>query len=200
MTKTEIEMVSRYSAAELAGALVLGKWARKTRDPFLRAALTHHTAEESRHAFMWSDFLVKHGHEVVETHDQDEFFALLASAKDEIELLTAVHVYELRLPFHFGIHARMKSADPELKELIEKIAQDEKHHLSWINKYLSSLQQKGDKRVAEYISIAGELEKKVYKQYTHNMKTSGDTYFEELASDIESNLPSYTYEWKKFVV
>lgn len=46
LTKTEIFLLNRYEASELAGGLILGKFARKTDDPYLRLKLAWHCSEE----------------------------------------------------------------------------------------------------------------------------------------------------------
>lgn len=197
MIQTEINMVSRYAAAELSGALILGAFARSTKNPYLRVQLTQHCHEETKHAWMWTKFLSEHKITVEDSHGRDPFFEYLHSLKDDVALLAAVHVYELRIPFHFPLHRKVSSIDPELRDLIEKIEADEKYHLAWIDQYLTKLQAEGDESVAVAISTAGELEDKVYKGYMEKMK-HGDAYTQELAKLIEDNLSEYPYEWKKF--
>lgn len=198
MIQPEVDIVSRYSAAELAGALLLGKFARRTEDPFLRGKLTQHCNEETRHSWLWAKFLLDKGFEIKGFHERDDYFTLMHEAPDEVSLLVAVHVYEMRVPFHFAIHAGIPSVDKELKTLIEQIADDEKYHLSWVHKYLTSLQDAGDTRVREAIKIAGELEDKVYRSYIAKMK-EGDAYTKEIALSAEKQLDLYPYAWKSFL-
>src|SRR5205823_8239870 len=56
--------------------------------------------------------------------------------EDEVMFLAAVHIYELRVPFHLGAHMELPQINPELKEVMGKIRDDEKFHLSWVRKYL----------------------------------------------------------------
>ncbi len=198
MTKTEITIVSRYAAAELSGALFLGKFARLTQDPYLRVQLTQHCSEEARHSWMWVKFLSDRQLPLEQIHERDEYFEYLHSLKDEISMLAAVHVYEMRIPFHFSLHMQVSTVDPELKTLIEKIVADEKFHLAWIHNYLEKLQSEGNKEVSEAVKKAGELEDIVYRNYLEKMK-QGDPYEQELATLAEQHLSSYPYEWKQFV-
>ena len=198
MHKSEIEIISRFAATELAGALLIGKWARLIDDHFLRTSLTYHCYDEARHSWLWTEFLNNKGVETQQEHGKNEYFEYLASLKDPVYFLAAMHVYELRVPFHLDLHASHPDIDPELKSLMLEISKDEKHHLGWINNYLKTLQKEKPELVANAIREAGELEARTYIGFMEGMKGLDD-YYTKLVQIIEQNLPRYPSAWKEFL-
>jgi len=198
MHKSEQSLVNRYSATELAGALQLGRWARKVDDHHLRAQLTYHCYDEARHSKLWMEFLDTRGYETSQVHDRNDYFAHLARQDDVIYFLAGVHVYEHRVPFHFEQHLKHPNIDPNLATLMEDIKSDEKYHLGWVQEYFESLS--GEKRTAmeQAIQEMGKLEQDTYEAYTKSLY-EGDEYLRKLGEIIDENLEQYTYPWTKYV-
>lgn len=196
----EIHLVNGYAASELSGALLLGKFARRASDFLLRSRLTFHSYDEARHAWLWTEFLEKKGARPQSLHGKTDFFEYLYQLNDIVEFLAAVHVYELRVPFHFSLHLRVSSIDSDLKILMQKISNDEKYHLDWVRNYLSGVASHENGKVSRAIVRAGEIEDTIYRGYAQGLKTKeDDEYMQELGSIIINNLESYEYEWRKFV-
>src|SRR5258708_27184911 len=61
ITENELWLLSYYRESELAGALLMGRLARETEDDDLRVRLTEHCAEEARHAWAWTETILKVG-------------------------------------------------------------------------------------------------------------------------------------------
>jgi len=199
MKQAEIILASRYSAAELSGALLLGKYARATKEEYLRKQLTWQCSEEAHHALMWTKVLRDKNLPLLEIHEKNEYFSFALELKNEIEFLVWAHIYELRADFHLKIHFSIQSIDPDFKKMMEQIMADEDKHLDWISTYLEKLQKAGNTEIANYIQKWGDIENKTYMEFTKKLLSSDDEYFQELGKAIEENIPSYEFKWKRFL-
>ncbi len=193
-------LISRYAASELAGALLLGKAARKTKDPYLRSKYTWHCAEEARHAWLWMELLGETGVPAKEVHDEtgDQYFRAIEKAEDDLAFLAFVHVYELRVPFHFGMHLKKSNLSEPLRKLLHQLQLEEGSHLSWVADYLEEEQKKGNTKVAEYIQMFGEIEERTYRTDMKRLQIAGGD-LKELGDIIEQHLDQYNQPWKRFL-
>ncbi len=193
-------LISRYAASELAGALLLGKAARKTKSAYLRSKYTWHCAEEARHAWLWMELLGDTGIAPREVHDDsgDQYFRFVDQAENDIAFLAFVHVYELRVPFHFGMHLKKSNISEPLRKLLHQLQMEEGAHLSWIADYLEAEQKKGNADVAKFVALFGEIEERTYRADMKRLQMAGGD-FKELGDIIEQNLSSYDHPWKRFL-
>jgi len=200
MSPGEQFLISRYAASELAGALLLGKAARKTKDPYLRSKYTWHCAEEARHAWLWMELLGETGTPAQEVHDEtgDQYFRAVEKAQDDLDFLAFVHVYEMRVPFHFGMHLKKSNLSEPLRKLLHQLQLEEGSHLSWVADYLEEEQKKGNPRVAEALQMFGDLEDKTYRMDIKRLQMAGGD-LKKLGDIIEQNLHFYTHPWKRFL-
>ncbi len=199
MTESEIILISRYSAAELAGSILLGKYARSTKKNYLRSQLTWQCYEEAEHAWKWAKILHDQSLPLLEIHDKNEYFSYASELKNEIEFLVFAHIYELRADFHLKTHITLPSLDPSFKKTMQRIIEDEDQHLDWIAIYLKKIQKEGNKEVVAYIKKWGKFENKTYIDYISQLASSDDKYFRQLGELIEKNLSNYEFSWKKFL-
>lgn len=200
MTPGEQFLVSRYAASELAGALLLGKAARKTKDPYLRSKYIWHCAEEARHAWLWMELLGETGIPAQEVHDEtgDQYFRSVDKAGDDVGFLAFVHVYEMRVPFHFGLHLKKKHLSEPLRKLLRQLQLEEGPHLSWVADYLEKEQRKGNPRVAEAIALFGEIEERTYRTDIKRLQMAGGD-LKEFGDILEQNQHLYGQPWKHFL-
>lgn len=197
MNPCEYQMVSQYSATELAGALLIGRQARITTDAYLRAKYTWHCAEEARHADMWMELLVNNGLEPLSVHDSegDQYFSYAKECQDDIDFLAFVHVYEWRVPFHLALHAQLPGITEPTRELMLQLVQEEGAHLSWVAEYLEKQQASGNERVAQAVQHFGEIEERTYKQDIERMQQAGGD-FGVLGDLLLERLPTYEAPWQ----
>lgn len=186
----EIKLVRQYAIDEISGGLLLGQFALKSETPFVRSKLTYHSMDELRHGWLWTKLLDKKGVGVAGAKGGNDYFDFIEAQKDEINFLAAVHIYELRVPFHLGTHMEISNIDPDLKEVMGQIRDDEKFHLSWIKDYLIKHMETDPKSVLDAVKRAEDIEEKTYMKYINHIKQYGD-YFGELASLVEKNLPEF---------
>jgi hypothetical protein len=196
---TEIELLNRYAAAELAGSLLLGKYARMVEDPFLIARLTNHCYDEARHSWAWMSFMEENNIPIRSTHGRNDYFGYMSETQSVIDFLAAVHVYEMRVQFHLTCHSQVTRIHPGLKKVMLEIMSDEQYHLAWISDYFHKLQKEGNTEVGPAIEKAGALEDSTYNAYIQLIKKKDD-YAKELAEIVEKNLPTYPFAWKDFLL
>jgi rubrerythrin len=180
MKQAENILVSRYSAAELSGALLLGKYARATKDNYLRQQLTWQCSEEAHHALMWTKVLRDKNLPLLEIHEKNEYFSFASELKNEIEFLVWAHVYELRADFHLSVHVKLQSIDPDFKKVMEQVMAEEEKHLDWISGYLEKLQKAGNTEITNYIQKWGDIENRTYMAFIDKLLLLEDQYFQEL--------------------
>lgn len=178
----EIKIISQYASSELAGGLMLGKFALSTTSSKLKAKLIFHSYDELKHSWLWSNFLEKNKVNLVILKARNEYFDWMNTLTDEIEFLASVHVYELRVPFHLKCHMQINSISNELKTLIDKIQKDEKYHLNWIHDFLLDQNQL---KVLDAIKKAEKYESIYYLNYMKHLDSLGG-YYKEIANLIKS--------------
>ena len=194
----EIKLVRQYAINEIAGGLALGNFALKSEDPFVRSQLTYHAMDELRHGWLWTEFLDKKGVGVASAKGGNDYFDFMRAQENEIDFLAAVHIYELRVPFHLGTHMELPEIDPGLKEVMGSIRDDEKFHLSWIREFLVKKMEKDPQRVIDAVKKAEKVEKETYEKYIAHIKQYGD-YLGKLASLIEKKLPEFPTPSTSFI-
>src|SRR3977135_1852985 len=87
ITEKELWLLSYYRESELAGALLMGRLARGTDDDDLRVRLTEHCAEEARHAWAWTETILRVGgtpRRVSETY-QSRYHAAVGNTSNLLE-------------------------------------------------------------------------------------------------------------------
>ena len=175
VNKFEIFLLNRYMASELSGGLHLGKKARSVNDSFLIQKLTWHCMEEVRHAIVWQKLIKELNVPLKNIHDseKDEYFFYLGEIKDTIDLLVFTHIFELRVPFHFSMHAKW-TKNPKIKKVLEKLIPEEEPHLKWIREYLKQEIEKGNSRVKESIEKFSKIEKETYYHDLDNLGQMGN--------------------------
>ena len=162
---TEIWALSYYRASELAGALLMGRWARRTKDDELRARMTWHCAEEARHAWRWTELIRRLGANPVYIPDsyQSNYFSEVGIPKDDLEFLMVTHIFEKRVAQHFTDHKNREGTHPLVKQLLNIMIEDEGPHLRWVRSLLDQLVKQGKGR-------------KIEKQLKHYEKIDREAY------------------------
>jgi hypothetical protein len=159
----EIWLLSYYAASELVGGLLFGKLARWTSDPSLRARLTWHCAEETRHAWAWTETVLDVGGSIVPVDEtyQSEYLREAGLPRGEVELLALTQVFEQRVARHFAAHLRCPALHPRVQQTLRQMIQDEGSHLGWVRDRLG--RNPGDaSAVARELARFAEIDRRVY--------------------------------------
>lgn len=186
LSTVETFLINRYAASELAGALLLGKMARKTENPYLRKQLTWHCAEEARHATLWEELIAELHCSIPNVHDKEKkgYFTYFSEIKDIIDFLCFVHVYELRVPFHFTLHKQWTQED-SIRKVLSILIKEEGTHISWIREFLQS---EPKNKIQKSLQTFNTIEEKTYMDDLLMLESLGATTFVTL---IKNALPHY---------
>ena len=166
----EIWALSYYRASELAGSLLMGRWARRTKDDELRSRMTWHFVEEARHAWRWTELIRQLGANPFYIPDsyQSNYFSEVGIPVDDIEFLMITHVFEKRVAQHFTDHKNKKGTHPLVKKLLATMVEDEGPHLRWVRRLLDELVKQGNGQ-------------KIKKQLNYYEKIDGEAYTKQVA-------------------
>jgi hypothetical protein len=166
LSDEELWVLSYYRASELAGSLLMGRLARRTRDDELRSRLTWHFAEEARHAWRWTEVIRLLGADpvpVTETY-QSNYLARVGIPTDELDLLALTYVFERRVAQHFALHRSMPGVHPLVRDILASMCSEEGPHLRWIRERLDDEAARGDRdRVDAAIHRYEAIDRDVYR-------------------------------------
>ena len=138
ISDNDIWILSYYRESELAGGLVMGRLSQETEDDELRAKLTEHCAEETRHAWLWTETLQKLGAQprrVSETY-QTRYQRRLGAPRNMLDVLALTQVFERRVVRHFKAHLSWPGTHPVIAETLQTMIEDEAGHISWVREWL----------------------------------------------------------------
>ena len=167
ITPLEVERLNFYRASELHGGLVLGQLARRVRDPLLLAELTRHSAEEVVHAQLWTDTIVAVGGAPRPVRDtyQTYYARAIGAPSSVLQVLALTQVFERRVYRHFLEHARIPGTHPLVRATLQRMCEEEKHHLSWVKHWLDrEALRRGDWEVRRLLETYAALDERVYQE------------------------------------
>lgn len=174
--ESELWILSNYAASELSGALILGARARQTDDDYIRTQCIWHCHEEMGHSLLWIGLIQKLGGKPLEVHDKegDHYYARAGMPKSDIDLMSFVHVFERRVPFHLSQHAARPNIHPLVKKLIARLVQDEEMHLAWILKEIKKRVEGGqEQEMFASLERHAKIEQEVYEEYLKLLASQG---------------------------
>ncbi|HJQ12363.1 MAG TPA: phosphopantetheine-binding protein [Gemmatimonadaceae bacterium] len=171
ISDNELWLLSYYRESELAGALLMGRLARETDDDDLRVRLTEHCAEEARHAWAWTECILKVGgtpKKVSETY-QSRYHAAVGNPTNLLEVLALTQIFERRVVRHFRAHLSWPGTHAEIKRTLQQLIDDEADHIRWVKDRLDDYgAANGESVVAEMMERYKRIDEEVYnglKQY-----------------------------------
>ncbi len=162
----EVERLNFYRASELHGGLVLGQLVRGVRDPELMAELTRHSAEEIVHAQLWTNTILAVGgrpRPVRETY-QTHYARAIGAPTTVLQVLALTQVFERRVYRHFLDHARLAGTHPLVRATLERMCEEEKHHLSWVKHWLDREAERRPEHVRSLMARYAEIDNAIYEQ------------------------------------
>jgi acyl carrier protein len=166
ISENDLWILSYYRESELAGGLIMGRLAHETDDDDLRVHLTEHCAEETMHAWLWTETILKVGgtpRRVAETY-QTRYYAEIGMPASMLEVLTLTQVFERRVIRHFRAHLKWPDVHPAVAETLQRMIEDEVGHISWVKDRLDRYAaEKGDGVVAETMKRFTEVDDRVYE-------------------------------------
>jgi acyl carrier protein len=171
ITENELWLLSYYRESELAGALLMGRLARETDDDDLRVRLTEHCAEEARHAWAWTETIMRVGgtpRRVSETY-QSRYHAAVGNPSNLLEVLALTQIFERRVVRHFKAHLAWPGTHPEVARTLQQLIDEEVGHIRWVKDRLDAYgETHGELVVREMLDRFQRIDEQVYnglKQY-----------------------------------
>jgi rubrerythrin len=133
----EIAVFSYYRNAEQHGANLLFRLLRHLDDQDAQIALSQHLADETRHAWLWTERIVRAGHKPLIVCDgyQTRIGRAAGVPRDVIDLMALTVVVEQRALRRYQHHLRRPDLDPDTEEILRKVTQDEAWHIDWIRQH-----------------------------------------------------------------
>ena len=166
ISENDLWILSYYRESELAGGLIMGRLAHETDDDDLRVHLTEHCAEETMHAWLWTETILKVGgtpKRVAETY-QTRYYAEIGMPASMLEVLTLTQVFERRVIRHFRAHLKWPDVHPAVAATLKRMIEDEVGHINWVKDRLDRYAaEKGEAIVAETMRRFTEVDDRVYE-------------------------------------
>ena len=135
-TDQEVLLYSYYRDGEIHGSGLLYRLLRWWRDPDAQVMLSEHLADETRHAWLWTERIRELGATPVEVPDgyQTRIGKKAGMVRNLVDLLALTVVVEQRALRRYSEHLRRPGVPERTREVLEKVSKDEGWHIDWIRK------------------------------------------------------------------
>lgn len=132
----EILLYSYYRDGEIHGAGLLYRLLRWWKDPGAQVMLSEHLADETRHAWLWTELIRELGATPVEVTDgyQTRIGKKAGMVRELVDLLALTVVVEQRALRRYTEHMKRSDVPPRTREVLEQVSKDEGWHIDWIRK------------------------------------------------------------------
>jgi rubrerythrin len=129
---------------------------RRMDDPDAQIMLSEHLADETRHAWLWTQRIVRSGHKPLAVQDgyQTRIGKAVGLPRDLIDLLALTVVVEQRALRRYQRHLKSPDVDEDTAEVLRQVSKDEGWHIDWIRKYGRELSQKRDEEGRFDVALA----------------------------------------------
>lgn len=161
----DLWILSYYRYSEISGALFFGSLLRTFRSGSVGRNLTKHAADESQHAWFWTECLQALGKDPVKVDKtyQDQYLEAIGLPVNLMEILAVTQTFEKRVINQYARHARLPGLDPHVSATLRKIMEDEKWHIAWIQKALQDLEPEyGKEQVEATLLRYAEADQAIY--------------------------------------
>lgn len=132
----EVLVYSYYRDAELRGSNLLYLLLRLLDDPDSQVALSEHLADETRHAWLWTERIRELGGVPVPIEDgyQVRIGRRAGRPRRAIELLALTVVVEQRALRRYQEHLKRSDVPERTLEVLRAVTKDEGWHIDWVRK------------------------------------------------------------------
>ena len=165
-TEKQIVIFSFYRDAELRGARLLFNLLGHLKDSDAQLKMSKHLADETRHAWLWTKRIADLGGAPVEISDgyQRRLGLRTGVPKTLVDILALTVVVEERAQSRYNAHAALPNVDPETREVLKGVTEDETWHLSWIEKKMREIaREQGHEELAEQsLARYRQIDREVY--------------------------------------
>jgi len=132
----EVRLYSYYRDAELRGSNLLYRLLRVLPDGESQIALSQHLADETRHAWLWTQRIQELGAEPVPVPDgyQVRIGRRAGLPRHPVDLLALTVVVEQRALRRYHEHLRRDGVPERTAEVLRAVSKDEAWHIDWIRR------------------------------------------------------------------
>ena len=132
----EVVVYSYYRDAELRGSNLLYLLLRVLDDPESQIALSEHLADETRHAWLWTERIRELGGVPLSIEDgyQVRIGKRAGRPRRAIELLALTVVVEQRALRRYQEHLKRRDVPERTLEVLRAVTKDEGWHIDWVRK------------------------------------------------------------------
>ena len=163
-----LEMLSYYRDAELHGATLLLRLLKLTRDqPEVQVKLTLHVAQETRHAWLWTDRIRELGGWPIEVSGYQTRIGMRTVPRTIVDLLALSIVVETRSLARYTEHAARADVDARTAEILRQVTDDERWHVVWMRDELDRRMRNdpaAGERVRELMERYRAIDEQVYAE------------------------------------
>lgn len=130
----EVLVYSYYRDAELRGSNLLFRLMRMVDDPEAQMNLTEHLADETRHAWLWTERIKELGAAPVAVDDgyQVRIGKRAGMPRSVFDLFALTVVVEQRALRRYQQHLRRPEVSERTREVLEAVTKDEAWHIDWM--------------------------------------------------------------------
>jgi bacterioferritin (cytochrome b1) len=161
----QIVIFSFYRDAELRGARLLFNLLGHMKDAESQLKMAKHLSDETRHAWLWTKRIADLGGTPIQMIDgyQRRLGLRTGVPRTLIDLLALTVVVEERAQSRYNAHSALPDVDPETREILKLVTEDETWHLSWIEKKMREIareqgcEQQADDSLDRYRRIDREV-------------------------------------------
>ena len=135
-TAHEVLIYSYYRDAELRGSNLLYRLLRLLLDPESQVNLSEHLADETRHAWLWTERIRELGGVPVPILDgyQVRIGKRAGLPRKPIDLLALTVVVEQRALLRYQEHLKRDNVPERTREVLRAVTKDEGWHIDWVRK------------------------------------------------------------------
>jgi hypothetical protein len=165
--ENELWLLSFYRVSEISGALFFGRLARTIAPGPIQRDMTKHFADESQHAWFWTDCIERLGAKPLKLGRtyQDQYLSEAGLPANTMEILALTQVFEKRVANQYARHMAVPELRSEVRETIERIIQDERWHIRWVGEALVTLESEyGQDEIERTLARFRDADQRVYQK------------------------------------
>ena len=180
----DILLFSYYRDAELRGAALLLRLINRADNLALQEKLTKHLADETNHAWLWTDRIRALGGNPIRINDgyHRHLRRKTGLPSNILDLLALTCVVEERARKRYEEHASRPDVDADTLAVLKQTRADEEDHLAWVKEKLAELEHtEGDEKVAATLERFRQLEEEAFAE----MQIDEEKALQEIAAEKE---------------
>lgn len=163
----DILLFSYYRDAELRGADLILRLINRADNLALQEKLTKHLADETNHAWLWTERIRALGGDPVRIDDgyHRHLRRKTGLPSHILDLLALTCVVEERAQRRYDEHATRPDVDADTLAVLKEMRGDEEDHLAWVKEKLAELElTEGKEKVAATLERFRALEEEAFAE------------------------------------